>query len=103
MSFSREETICELNKFWETEIKYWEHELGVTSDESKEPYIKSLEEMGNMELEYSPLYPFPEEKYRLDVEGVKAFFRYRKIDIYMEKIGKQKQPVDVIGNKGEKI
>lgn len=53
MSFSREETICELNKFWETEIKYWEHKLGVTSDESKEPYIKSLEEMGNMELKYS--------------------------------------------------
>ena len=82
MSFSREETICELNKFWETEIKYWEHKLGVTSDESKEPCIKSLEEMENMELEYSPLYPFPEEKYRLDVEGVKDFFRYKKMNIY---------------------
>lgn len=38
--------------------------------------------MGNMELKYSPMYPFPEEKYRLDVEGVKDFFRYRKMDIY---------------------
>lgn len=82
MGFNREETITELEKFWETEIKYWEHKLGVTSDESKEPYIKSLEEMGNMELKYSPMYPFPEEKYRLDVEGVKDFFRYKKMNIY---------------------
>ena len=81
MGFNREETIAELDKFWETEIKYWEHELGVTSDESKEPYINSLEEMGNMELKYSPFCPYPEEKYRL-VEGVKDFFRYKKMDTY---------------------
>lgn len=80
MGLNREETIAELDKFWETEIKYWEHKLGVTSDESKEPYIKSLEEMGNMELKYSPMYPFLEEKYRLDVDGVKDFFMYRKMD-----------------------
>lgn len=82
MGLNREETISVLNKFWETEVRYRKNELGVTSDESKEPYIKSLEEMGNMELKYSPMYPYPEEKYRLNVEGVKDFFRYKKMDIY---------------------
>lgn len=82
MGLNREETISVLNKFWEIEVRYWKNKLGVTSDESKEPYIKSLEEMGNMELKYPPFYPYPEEKYRLDVEGVKDFFAYRKMNTY---------------------
>lgn len=82
MALNRNETIETLNEFWETQISFWEKKLGVDSDESKESYVKALQEMGNMQLEYSPLLPFYHESSRLDPDGVKDFFRYRKMDIY---------------------
>ena len=48
----------------------------------KTGYIKALQEMGNMQLEYSPFYVFPNEDSRLDPDGVKDFFRYKKMDVY---------------------
>lgn len=82
MALNSDETIDTLNEFWETEISFWERRLGVDSDESKEPYIKVLQEMGNMQLEYSPFLPFPNEDSKLDPDGVKDFFRYKKMDAY---------------------
>lgn len=82
MSLNREETMKHLGIFWLSSIRYWERILGVRSDESKEPYIQALKEMGDMQLEYSPLHPYPDEKYKLDIEAVKDFIKYKKIDTY---------------------
>lgn len=35
MALHRNETIAELDAFWETQVRFWVHELCVTSDESK--------------------------------------------------------------------
>ena len=82
MGFNRDETITELDRFWFTEVKFWERKFGVDSDISKELYMMALKEMGNMTLKYSPFYPYPDSKYELDTEAVKDFFKYKKMDLY---------------------
>lgn len=82
MAMTRDSAFAELCRFWNSNVQFWEKELKVDSDSSRQPMIESLTEFCNLNLEFSPNYPFCKEEYRLNPEDVKDFIMYRKMDIW---------------------
>ena len=82
MAMNREQTMVELEKFWNSNVRFWEKELKVSSDESNQPMIESLTEFCRLQLEFSPNYMKENEECRLDPDAVKDFIKSRKMDIW---------------------
>ena len=82
MAMTIEQTMVELENFWNSNLRFWERELKVSSDESKQPMIESLTEFCRLQLEFSPNHPYSKEENRLDPDAVKEFIKFRKMDIW---------------------
>lgn len=80
--YSKEQTNHVLNRFWGGQLRFWEHEYGVSSDLNKTPAIEALTEMAALQLTYDPNVAFPKDENKLDKETVREFFKYRKMDIW---------------------
>lgn len=72
---TKEETMSVLEKFFGECLRFWEKELNVTSDESKEPYKNAIDEIPKY-------YPYSPNGEKLNEEWVQEFKKYRLMDCY---------------------
>lgn len=72
---TKEEQYNVLLQFFYECVRFWEHELKVTSDESKEPYIHALKEVPRNHPKYIKGYEF-------DSDVRENFIKDRYMDTY---------------------